>query len=136
LLFARIGDRRTTFIVRFGLGLGMLQPIFALIAASTGPAPLYIAFIVMGIVSGFLEFSFVNWVIMYATPDQRPIYSGLFNTVYAVALLLAPIPGGMLVEALGYEAIFIVALLSVIAAFFVSIRYVEAPENRSKTESA
>ncbi|MBN1565700.1 MAG: hypothetical protein JXA10_17785, partial [Anaerolineae bacterium] len=29
LLFARIGDRRTTFIVRFGLGLGMLQPIFA-----------------------------------------------------------------------------------------------------------
>lgn len=127
LLYARIGDRQTTFTVRLALFLGIFQPLLALIAAGVGPGPLYVVFLLAGIVDSFVGVTFVNWVIMYTTPDQRPIYSGLFNTVSAVALFLSPIIGGLLVQAFDYEATFIVSLLTVIAALFVSLRYVHEP---------
>jgi len=64
---------------------------------------------------------------MHATPEQRPVYTGLFNTVAAVTLLTAPLIGGTLVEAVGYEAVFAVALAMALGAFYVVMRYVPTP---------
>jgi predicted MFS family arabinose efflux permease len=116
--------------------LGLCQPVLALVATGVGPSPLYFVFLIMGVVDSFLGSSFVNWVVMYTTPDQRPLYSGLFNSVSAVALLIAPLIGGVLVEAFDYEAAFIVALVMITAALFVALRYVNTPDRKPSAELA
>jgi predicted MFS family arabinose efflux permease len=136
LLYARVGDHKTVWFIRVGLILGVSQPVLALLATGIGPAPLYFVFMVAGLLASSLEMSFLNWVVMYATPDQRPVYSGLFNSVSAVALLIAPVIGGVLVEAFDYEAAFIVALVMVVAALFVALRYGDPPGPQPSAELA
>jgi MFS family permease len=126
LLFSWLGERQTLRFIRFALIIGLLQPALALAASQLGPAPLYLAFLAAGVVGGSLGISFINWVIMHATPDQRPIYSGLFNSLSAVGLLTAPLIGGMLVETLDYEAVFIAALVMVLGALIVALRHTDS----------
>jgi MFS family permease len=122
LLYTRLGDRHHVHFIHLVMIAGVLQPLMALVASQTGPAPLYIAFLLGGVVGGMLGFSFINWVIGYATPEQRPTYSGLFNSMSAVGLLTAPVAGGLLVQTLDYEAVFIVALVMMSGALFVALR--------------
>jgi predicted MFS family arabinose efflux permease len=122
LLYTRLGDHHLVRFIHLAMIAGVLQPIMALIASQAGPAPLYFAFLFGGVVSGMLGLSFINWVIGYATPDQRPIYSGLFNSMSAVGLLTAPVIGGLLVQMLDYEAVFIGALLMMTGALGVALR--------------
>ncbi len=127
LLFSWLGDRRSLQFIRAALLVGVAQPVLALVASAAGPVPLYGAFFAGGVVSGMLGVSFINWVIGYATPDQRPVYSGLFNTLSAVGFITAPLVGGLLVELFGYEAAFIAALVMIGSALYVAVRYVPAP---------
>ncbi len=122
LIYSWWGDRRSLTFIRVALFIGVLQPVLALIASAAGPVPLYGAFLASGVVSGMLGISFLNWVISYATPDQRPVYSGLFNTMSAIGFLFAPLIGGVLVELLGYEAAFIAALVMIGGALVVSLQ--------------
>lgn len=125
LVFARMGEHHTLRFIRLALLIGICQPGLGLLAAVVGPAPLYPAFLVAGVLYGSLGLGFINWVIAYATPDQRPVYTGLFNSVSAVGLLVAPLAGGGIVELVGYEAVFGVALVLILAAFGVALRYLE-----------
>lgn len=126
LLFSWLGDRRSLQFIRAALFIGVMQPVLALVASVAGPVPLYGAFFAGGVVSGMLGVSFLNWVIGYASPDQRPVYSGLFNTMSALGFVTAPLVGGILVELLGYEAAFVAALVMISGAFYVAMRYVPA----------
>jgi len=127
LLFSRLGERRTLRFIRIAMGVALAQVTLALIAGALGPAPLYLAFAAGGFVQGSLGISFMNWVIIYSTPDQRPIYSGLFNSISAVSLLSAPLIGGTLVEELGYQAVFVAALLVMAGGLWVALRHGTAP---------
>jgi len=129
LAFSRFGDRHILHFIRSVLLIGLVQPIMALIASVVGPGPLYLTFFAAGVVGGTLVLSCLNWVILYATPEQRPIYSGLFNSVSAVALLTAPFLGGSIVGQLSYEAAFIAALAIMAAALYVALRHLEAPHS-------
>jgi MFS family permease len=62
--------------------------------------------------------------VTYATPDRRPIYAGLFNTISALASLAAPIIGGTIAQRLGYEPLFVVSLFMGLGALFVTLRFV------------
>jgi len=125
LSFSWWGDRPPLHFIRLVLLAGVAQPALALLAVLVGPAPLYAAFLVAGVLVATLGISFINWVLIYATPEQRPIYSGLFNSVSAVGLLSAPLLGGLIVEALGYEAAFIAALAMMLGALAVSLRFID-----------
>jgi len=127
LLFSWLGDHRTLRFIRIAMLLGLLQPVTALLAGAIGPGPIYVTFIAGGVVQGTLGISFLNWVVLYASTEQRPIYSGLFNSVSAVGVLLAPLVGGSIVEVLGYEAVFITALAIMAAALYVALRHIAAP---------
>lgn len=122
LIFSWLGNRRLLRFIRFALLLGALQPALALLAAAIGPAPLYASFLAGGAVAGSLGVSFLNWVINHAPVDHRPIYSGLFNSVSAAGILVAPLLGGTLVELFDYEAVFAVAMTAMLAALFVALR--------------
>lgn len=133
LLFSRWGERRTLRFIRLAMMIAVAQVLLALSAGAIGPAPLYLAFMAGGLVQGSLGISFMNWVVAYATPDQRPIYSGLFNSVSAISLLSAPFIGGVLVEGLGYEAAFLAALLAMASGLWVALRHVLPPREAAQT---
>jgi MFS family permease len=126
LIYTWLGARSNLLYIRLALGTAALVPLSALLATFVGPLPLYLGFLLLGLSLGNLMGGYQNWVITHATSDQRPVYTGLFNTVTAVISLVAPVIGGTLLQQLGYEALFIVALAMVLGALFVTLRYVQA----------
>ena len=68
--------------------------------------------------------SFQNWVVTHASPDQRPIHAGLFNTIAAVISLVSPFLGGTIVQEIGYQPLFVFSLLMAFAALYMMLRFV------------
>jgi MFS family permease len=102
-----------------------------LLSTLIGPFPLYIGFLLSGLTLSNLFLSYQNWVVSYATPDQRPTYAGLFNTIAAVISLTAPFVAGTIAQSIGYEALFVVALVMALSALFVTLRYVNTSDVHS-----
>lgn len=127
LVYSWMGARHNLLYIRLALLTVALLPASALVASVVGPFPLYVGFFASGLALANLFTSYLQWIIMYATPEQRPVYTGLFNSVSAATLLLAPVLGGTIVEAVGYEAVFAGALILALSAFFVVVRYIQAP---------
>jgi len=73
-----------------------------------------------------LLMSYQNWVITHSSPEQRPAYTGLFNTISALVALISPLIGGSIAQHLGYEALFCVALAMALCALFVTLRFVHS----------
>jgi len=127
LIYTWVGARRNLLFIRLALGCAALLPVSALLAAVFGPLPLYFGFLISGLTGYNLFVSYMNWVITNSTPDQRPIYAGLFNTIGAVISLIAPLIGGTIAQQIGYEWLFVVALLMALSALFVTLRYIHQP---------
>jgi predicted MFS family arabinose efflux permease len=126
-LYTWIGAHHNVQFIRLALLNASFLPVSALLATVVGPAPLYLGFLASGLALTNLFIGYQNWVVSYATPDQRPIYIGLFNTITAVISLIAPFIAGTIAQYLGYEVLFVVALIMVSGALFVVIRYVRSP---------
>ncbi|MCL4250962.1 MAG: MFS transporter [Anaerolineae bacterium] len=124
LAYTWLGARNNLLFIRLALAGAALLPISALLAGVVGPWPLYLGFLMAGLTVSNLFLSYQNWVVTYASPDQRPIYAGLFNTIATVISLIAPIIGGTVVQRLGYEPLFALSLTMVMCALFVMLRYV------------
>ncbi|MEP6986978.1 MAG: MFS transporter [Chloroflexota bacterium] len=127
VVYSWLGARNNLLYIRLALCGAIILPISALIASVVGPVPLYIGFFVSGLAQSNLNWSYQNWVITYATPDQRPTYAGLFNTISAVISLAAPFIAGTIAQTLGYEALFVVAIVMVLCALFVALRFLSSP---------
>ncbi len=124
LLYSRFGAHRNVYFIRLALVMGLLMPALALLAGAIHYGLLYVAFFAYGINTGTLYLSFINWLIAYSKPEQRPTYTGLFNSVSAIGLLVAPVIGGLIVQWVSYQAAFIVALVIMVCALYVSLRHV------------
>jgi MFS family permease len=127
LLYTWLGARNNLLYIRLALFGGSLLPISALLATLIGPLPLYFGFLMSGLALSNLFLSYFNWVVSYASPDQRPIYAGLFNTLAAGISLIAPLIAGTIAQHIGYEALFIVAISMAFSALFVTLRFIPNP---------
>lgn len=121
LLYSWLGARGTLSYIRLALVLAAVLPVSALLATVTGPLLLCLGFFVSGLTVGNLFFSYQNWLISYAAPEQRALYTGLFNTVAAVASMIAPFIAGTIAQHAGYESLFALALVMLLSAFIVSL---------------
>lgn len=128
LIYAWMGSRHNLLYIRLALLMAGLLPVSALVAGQLGPAPLYLGYFAAGMALSNLFASYLNWVIQHVPPEQRSLHTGLFNTAAAVSLLLTPILGGSIVQWVGYEAVFVVALVMVLGAFFVVMRFITNPQ--------
>jgi MFS family permease len=124
LAYTWLGARNNLLYIRLALACGALLPVCALLAAVVGPWPLYVGFLLSGLAMSNLSIAYQNWVVSYSTPDSRPIYVGLFNTISALASLAAPIIGGLISQILGYHALFGISLMLALIALFVTLRFV------------
>ncbi len=127
LLYTWLGARNNLLYIRLALAGAAFVPISALLAGMVGPWPLYLGFLVSGLTFSNLFLGYQNWVVTHATPDQRPIYAGLFNTVATIISFAAPLISGTIAQYAGYESLFGVALLMGLSALFVTLRYIRNP---------
>jgi MFS family permease len=127
LLYTWLGARNNLLYIRLALLGAALLPVSALLAGVVGPLPLYFGFLLSGLATSNLLFGFQNWILTYAPADQRPIYIGLYNTLGAVFSMMAPFIGGTIAERLGYEELFVIALLMAFSALFITVRYIHNP---------
>ncbi|MBX3002251.1 MAG: MFS transporter [Caldilineaceae bacterium] len=127
LVYAWLGARNNLLYIRVALSAAALLPISALLAGIVGPLPLYFGFLISGLATSNLLFSYLNWVVGYANPEQRPIYVGLANTVTAVVALIAPFIAGTIVQTLGYRPLFGVAVGMALCALFMAVRFLREP---------
>jgi MFS family permease len=124
LAYTWIGARSNLLYIRLALLGGALWPLSALLAGVVGPLPLYVGYLMSGLVISTLGFGYLNWIVTYANADRRPIYVGLFNTIIAVISIAAPIIAGTIVQHLGYRPLFVASLLMALCALFVTLRFV------------
>ncbi len=127
LVYTWLGARDNLLYIRLALVGAAFLPISALLATVVGPLPLYLGFLMSGFALTNLLLGYQNWVVTYASPDQRPIYAGLFNTVAAGVALIAPLIAGTISQEIGYEALFAVALTMALSALFVTLHYIHNP---------
>lgn len=124
LVYTWLGARNNLLYIRLALCGAALLPICALLAGVVGPLPLYFGFLVSGLATNSnLLSGYLNWVVGYANPEQRPIYVGLSNTVAAVISLIALIIGGTIAQNFGYRPLFAVSLVMVLSTLFVTLRF-------------
>jgi MFS family permease len=121
-LYTWLGARNNLLYIRLALGGAALLPISALLAGVLGPVPLYVGFLMSGLAMSNLFISYQNWIVTYATPDRRPIYVGLFNTIAAITSIAAPIIGGTIAQNAGYVPLFVVSLVMGLTALAVTTR--------------
>ncbi len=118
-----LGARSNLLYMRLALAAAALLPISALMASVVGPVPLYFGFLISGLALSNLNFSYQNWVVGYATSDNRPIYVGLFNTIAAVISMASPIIAGTIAQFFGYLPLFVISLVMALCALFVTLRF-------------
>ena len=70
--------------------------------------------------------------VSFAKEHERPFYIGLSNTISAPATIIAPIIGGWIADAAGYDAMFIVSAVS--GLFMVAALLLFVKEPRKETQ--
>ncbi|GAB4572445.1 MAG: hypothetical protein Kow0077_11910 [Anaerolineae bacterium] len=120
----RYGPRLVIIIAAVAAALG---PVLLLSTPLMGVLGLHLMWITIGLVNSTFVPGFLNWVVEYAPQGYRPIYSGMANTIGALALL-APLVGGMIVQLASYEALFIVGAALGGLTLFLALRL---PDSRT-----
>jgi MFS family permease len=110
LLIGSLADRRGHKLV---LELSTLLGTVAVGLASVAPGPewMHVAFALIGASTAGFYLSGMMIAFEFSTPEVRPTYIGLNNTVSGLASGLAPIIGGWVAEAVGYQGLFAVAFV-------------------------
>lgn len=116
LLFGALSDRRGHKLV---LELSTLLGALTIGLANLAPAPawFYVVFFLAGASNAGFILSGMIIAFEFSTPDMRPTYIGLNNTVGGVVAAIAPIVGGGLAELAGYRGLFAVAFVIGLAGF-------------------
>ena len=127
LLWGVVADRKGHKIVLCGAAFFMALAVAAAWAASS-PAWLWAAFALLGISTAADSVSRMNIILEFCSPEDRPTYIGLTNTLLAPGML-APVIGGWLATWAGYRPMFLVAgVLSVLGSALLAL-WVQEPRH-------
>ena len=127
ILYVWLGARSNTRYIQLALAGGAVLTICALLAGWVGPLLLYVGFLISGLFTDNLLSGFLNWVVGYGGPAERPLFVGLSNTIAAAVSLIAPFIAGTIAQTLGYRPLFVVALVMTLSALFIAVRYLREP---------
>ena len=135
LLFGFLADRKGHKVV---LEWSVLLSALAIGLAAIAPAPAWfypIFALSGGSVAGFI-LSGIMIAFEFSPPDVRPTYIGLNNTASGVVSGVAPLLGGWLAGAIGYQRLFLVAFGIGLVGFILLHWSVREPRHaRAASES-
>ncbi len=110
LFFGFLADRKGH---KLSLEISLLLSLVSLILALVAPSPswFYPIFFLRGTVAAGLLISGISIVYEFTGDENRPTYIGLANTIPGVAGSLAPLIGGWLAGAAGYQWMFFLSAI-------------------------
>ena len=122
-----LADRRGhRLVIILGLGASLAGNLVALTAPTLGTFGA--VFVLMGIQISAMNVSNLNVMLEFApAPAEQPTYVGLGTTLVAPIAFGAPLAAGVLADALGFLAVFVVAALAVSVALGLLIARVRDP---------
>jgi len=130
-VWGRLADRSGNRVVLVLTALMSLAPPLLILTAvrSSGGAPpswrtfgiVALTFLLNGFARSGRFISNMTYLLEFVPQNRRAAYVGFMNTMSA-PFLLSPVLGGLLVEAVSFRALFLVAFASAIANVFLSTR--------------
>jgi predicted MFS family arabinose efflux permease len=125
-----LADRRG-FRAVLGLGLMVwISSLFVLMGAHQF-AIVAVAFVGLGIGMGGFELSCTNLVLEFGRREDLPMRIAVAQTAEQAMTVVAPLLGGVIVETLSYEPMFLLTALLQSAALVVTMLKVEEPRRRT-----
>ncbi len=118
----RWGHRRIFALGILALGLGTFLALTA-----TSVSWFYAVFALAGFTNGVLWTSILTITVEFGTEADRPYYIGLSNTLVAPATLFAPIIGGALADAVGFQVTFGIAVVAALLTALVLLLILRDP---------
>jgi len=132
VLWGLLGDRRGHKIVLCaGSASVALAALVALLAPS--PAGLWLTFALVGSAGATANVSSLNIILEFCTPEDRPTYIGLTNTLLAPVAVLSPLIGGALATLAGYQGLFATAAVCGALAAMTMAFWVHEPRQVAST---
>lgn len=142
-VWSRLSDRRGNKIVmRLAIACGLIMTAWALLAPPIGqqlhidPAIIAYSFVpvfaLWGLYDTGVGIGGINLLLEIAPGDDRAIYVGLTNTILGVAYI-STIVSGLLVDWLGYQGVFAIAVVFLAMAWW-AISRIQEPRDLAKAE--
>ena len=125
-VWSRLSDRRgNKLVMQLATAVGVIMLtwiVFLPVAARSLHVPASVmayavvpVFALMGVYETGVGIGAVNLTLEVAPPHDRAIYIGLTNTILGVAYLSTAV-SGLIVDAIGYEGVFVIGLLMLLVA--------------------
>jgi MFS family permease len=112
---------------------GVISVVGVVIAfLATSEAWLYGVFVAVNAANAAFFISSVNMTMEFGAEEELPTYTALGSTVLALPILVAPIIGGLLVDAFGYHALFGVSLAFLLVGSLAMSRMVREPRHEPR----
>jgi MFS family permease len=121
----RWGHRRAFAAGVVAMGMSTVSALLA-----TSVAWLYLAFIFAGVGGAAIWTIAMTMTIEFGTEEDRPYYIGMTNTLIAPATLFAPFIGGLLADAMGFDATFTLGVVACILTVFILLFVVDDPQQQ------
>jgi MFS family permease len=126
LVWGITGDRIGHKVVLTGSAFALaLAALIAWLVVS--PGWLNLVFVLLGVSLAGEDVSKLNIILEFCAPEDRPTYIGLTNTLLAPVTTLAPILGGWLAIMLGYQGMFVIAMLAAGCGGLLLLLWVREP---------
>ncbi len=129
-LWSRMSDRRGNRIVLLGaasflLTLPALAILFGFLPSSPALAlPFGILFLFNGIARPAANIAYPSYLLEIAPAPERPLYISFTNTILGIATFV-PVIGGALLDLFGFRALFVIALIVSLLAWWLARGMIE-----------
>jgi MFS family permease len=117
---------------RLVLLIGMTAAAFATAAALVAPSlgAFNVVFVLFGVQASAINVSALNVLLEFSpTAEARPTYVGLGTTAMTPMAFVAPLAGGLLADAVGFRAMFVVSLAFAVVGLVVLATLVRDPRH-------
>jgi MFS family permease len=128
LAFGTFADRKGYKIVFEISALASVLSIFCAVLARN-PDLFYIVFFLRGISTGGFYLSSMM-VFEFSSPETRPTYIGLNNTLIGLISSLTPMIGGLLAEWTSYRSMFVISLVPAVLGLIMLRTMVREPRKK------
>ncbi len=134
ILWGYLGDKKGyKLVMELGSLLTILSIFFAIFSSSI--YLFYIVFFVFGWAFSAYNISSLGVVLEFSTPEMRPTYIALSNTIRATFMSLSPLLGGFLADRVGFPFVFVLTIFVLLAGILYLMSFVKEPRNLSPSLS-
>ena len=128
ILWGYLGNKKGYKLV---LELGTIATILAILLAifSSSVYPFYLVFFIIGTAFSAYLISFLGIVLEFSTPEIRPTYIALANTVRAPFMSLSPLLGGFLADKFSFPFVFVLTIFILLGGVLYSVFFVQEPRH-------